>query len=924
MTTFKITLDGVEVEAREGETILEVATRNGRYVPTLCYDERLDPFGACRVCLVGVEGARGPVASCTTPCRPGMKVDTEDARAIRVAKGVVELVLSDYPLDRLALGDERNELRKVARHFGLEGSRYEGERHAHAPDERHPYIKMHLDECIVCGRCVRACDEVQGAFALAYAGRGFETKIVAGVDSSLAESSCVSCGACVSACPTGALDEAPFREVPAVARTVTTTCAYCGVGCRLEAHVREVPRDSGRVDSVVVAVDPALDGPANQGHTCVKGRFAHQFAIDRERLRHPLIRTGTGFREASWDEALELVASTLLRIKAAHGPDAIAGISSSRCTNEENYLLQKLMRAAVGTHNVDNCSRVCHSPSSFGLIRSLGKSGGTNSFADIDDAKVLFLTGANPTEAHPVVGARMKQAVLRGCKLIVADPRRIELAGLADVFLQMKPGSNVALFNAMASVIVEEGLVDRAFAEAWAEGLEPYLAFIEKYAPERVESITGVPAAKVREAARLYATGGAAGVWYGLGITEQSQGAPGVQTLVNLAILTGNLGRAGAGVNPLRGQNNVQGGSDSGALPSSFTMYQSVEDDAIARKFEAEWGVGLKRARGLMIPEMFDAAIAGALKALYVFGEDIAQTDPNTLHVERALRSLELLVCQEIFLSETAKLAHVVLPGSAFLEKTGTFTNAERRIQLVQAAATPPGEARQDFAILTELSRRLGYEMPTKTPSEVMDEMARLSPELAGVSYARLGRQGLQWPVPHEGHPGTRILFEGERDGRKFDTPSGKARLTAVDWAPPGEEIDREFPFVLVTGRQLAHYNAGTMTRRTANLELHPSDLAEVHPDDAARLGIEDGDEVEVASRRGAIRTFAKLTTRVAPGNLFLSFHFPEVRVNVLTSGNADAATKCPEYKVSAVRLAKIADGGGRARHGAAGMHHAG
>ncbi|MBI2394901.1 MAG: formate dehydrogenase subunit alpha [Deltaproteobacteria bacterium] len=912
--SFPIDIDGRTVTASAGETILDVARREGIFIPTLCFDERLHPFGACRVCMVGVEGARGPVAACTTPCREGMQVDTRDARAIRVAKGVVELVLSDFPVERLETEDKRNELQRVAAHFGLKTSRYQGERHAHAPDLRHPYIKLHLDECIVCGRCVRACDEVQGAFALAYSGRGFGTKIVAGLDTSLAESSCVSCGACVSACPTGALDEAPFRATAAVDRTVTTTCAYCGVGCRLEAHVR---------DDKVVAVDPALDGPANKGHTCVKGRFAHQFTVSDERLKNPLIRTSTGFRDASWDEALDLVASTMLRIKREHGPDAIAGISSSRCTNEENYLLMKLMRAAVGTHNVDNCSRVCHSPSSFGLIQGLGKSGGTNPFDDIERAKVIFVTGANPTEAHPVVGARIKQAVLGGARLIVSDPRRIELAGLADRYLQLRPGANVALFNALAHVIVEEGLHDRAFVEEWVEGVEPYFAFIQRYAPEAVEATTGVPAKLVREAARLYATGGAAAIFYGLGITEHSQGAPGVQCLVNLAILTGNLGKPGAGVNPLRGQNNVQGGSDSGSLPNVYSMYQPVTDEAAARKFEDAWGVKMKRKRGLMIPEMFDAAIDGRLRALYVFGEDVAHTDPNTTHVLKALTSLELLVCQEIFLSETAKLAHVVLPGSAFLEKTGTFTNAERRIQLVNAAARPPGDAWLDFDILRELSRRLGYEMAAKTPSEVMDEMARLSPDIAGVSYDRLGRSGLQWPVPHKDHPGTPMLFgDVGPDGRRFGTASGKARLSAVDWAPPGEEVDPEYPFILVTGRQLAHYNAGTMTRRTANLELHPSDLAEIHPDDAARLGVADGDEVEVASRRGSLRTFAKVTTRVAPGNLFMSFHFPELQVNLLTSSHADAATSCPEYKVSAVALRRIAAGEGRAKHGAHGIHH--
>jgi formate dehydrogenase alpha subunit len=907
---FEISLNGRVVLAHEGETILDVARREGEYVPTLCWDPRLSPFGACRVCLVGVEGARGPVASCTTPARAGMKVDLHDPLATRVARTTVELVLSDHPIERLAGREHRNELAKVASHFGLSSSRFSGARHAPPPDVRHPYLKMHMDECIVCGRCVRACDEIQGAFALSYAGRGFETRIVAGRDQALTESSCVSCGACASACPTGAIDEQAFRDRSDVDRTVTTVCAYCGVGCRLEAQVR---------DDVVVAVEPALDGPANKGHTCVKGRFAHQFAISEARLRTPLLRSSTGLREASWDEALSFLASELLRIKSAHGADAIAGVSSSRCTNEENFVMQKLMRAAIGTHNVDNCSRVCHSPSSFGLIQGLGLSGATGTFDDIEAASVLFVTGANPTEAHPVVGARIKQAVLNGAKLIVADPRRIELSRYAEHFLQLKPGSNVALFNALACAIVEEDAIDRAFLEAHVEGVEGYLEHVRALTPEKAEAITGVPAERVREAARTYARGGAANIVYGLGITEHTQGAPGVQCLVNLALLTGNLGKPGAGVSPLRGQNNVQGASDSGTLPNVFTMYQPVTNDAVARRFEAAWGVTMKRQRGLMIPEMFDAAIDGSLRAMLVFGEDIAQTDPNTHHVEKALRALELLACIEIFLSETAKLAHVVLPGAAFLEKTGTFTNAERRIQLVQAAATPPGQARREIDILVDLSERLGYAMPARTPAAVMDEMASLTPVIAGVSHARLGRTGLCWPVPSADHPGTRTLYEGG----VFPTPSGRARLTAIDWAPPGEEVDAEYPFVLITGRQLAHYNAGTMTRNTANLALHPLDLAEVHPDDAARLGIEDGDEVEVASRRGAVRTFARVSSRVAPGNLFMSFHFPEVKVNLLTSAHSDAATRCPEYKVSAVKLARVAAGGGRAPHGAVGMHHA-
>lgn len=890
-----LTIDGREVHASDRATILDVARREKIYVPTLCYDPRLAAFGACRVCLVGVAGARGPVAACTTPVRDGMVVDTRDEVAQRVARGVVELVLSDYPEAALsrdgvdpATGEDRNELRQVARHFGLEKSRFSGERHAYAKDDRHPYIKMDLNECIVCGRCVRACDEIQGTFALAYAGRGWGTKIVAGIDSSFADSACVSCGACVSTCPTGALDEAAFRAKESIDATVTTTCAYCGVGCSLDVHVR-----SGDV----VAIDPAMDGPSNLGHTCVKGRFAHQYARAKDRLTSPKLRRSDGtWRDATWDEAMGFVVDRLSAIKKAHGPDAIAFVSSSRCTNEENYVLMKLVRAAIGTNNVDNCSRVCHSPTSTGLIQSLGESGGTNSFEDIDHTACMFLTGANPTEGHPVVGARMKEARLRGAKLIVADPRRIELAALADVHLQLRPGTNVALYNALAHVILRDGLHDRAYLEARVDGFEAYAEHVRRYDPKTAEGITGVPAKLVEQAAHLYAESRPASIFYGLGVTEHAHGVAGVRCLANLALLTGNLGVRGGGSNPLRGQNNVQGSSDVGALPTYLTMYRKMENDAVRREFEAKWGVPIRPERGLMIPEMFDRAVKKELRAMYVFGEDIAQTDPNVHHVEEALASLELLVVHDIFENVTARFAHVLLPGSSFLEKTGTFTNAERRIQMVREAVPPPGEARRDLDILLDLSKRLGYPMPHRDAADVMDEIAELTPQWRGVSHARLGRQGLQWPVPAKDHPGTSVLY-----GERFGTPNGRANLFAVDWEPPGESASERFPFVLVTGRQLAHYNSGTQTRRTGNVELQPADLVEIHPDDARRLGVADGDVVEIESARGKVRTWACVTTRVAAGNVFLSFHFPEVKTNLLTSGNADALTKCPEYKVTAV-----------------------
>ncbi len=889
----RLQIDGQEYVASDRATILDVARRANIFIPTLCYDPKLAAFGACRVCMVGVKGARGPVAACTTPVREGMVVDTHDPIATRVAKGVVELVLSDYPDAALAREGDRNELRDVAAHFGLKNGRYQGERHAYAKDDRHPYIKVDMNECIVCGRCVRACDEVQGAFALAYAGRGFGTKIVAGMDSSFADSSCVSCGACVQTCPTGALDEEAFKLKETIDKTVTTTCAYCGVGCSLEVNVR---------GDHVVSIDPAAEGPSNVGHTCVKGRFAHQYARAADRLTAPLLRRTDGtWRETSWDEAYTFVASRMNDIKQKHGPDALAAISSSRCTNEENYLLMKLFRTAIGTNNIDNCSRVCHSPTSLGLIRSLGESGGSNSFADIDLTACILLTGANPTEGHPVVGARMKEAVLRGAKLIVIDPRRIELAQMADVYLQLRPGSNVAVYNGLAHVIIRDGLANQPFIDARTDGWQAYKDFIATYDPKKVEELSGVPAKDLERAAHLYAKSPPAGIHYGLGVTEQSQGVSGVRTLANLALLTGNFGVRGAGSNPLRGQNNVQGSSDVGALPTYLTMYRPMADDATRTQFEKKWNVTIKKERGLMIPEMFQSAIDGTLRGMYVFGEDIAQTDPNVHHVEKALRALDLLVVHDIFENVTAQFAHALLPGSAFLEKTGTFTNAERRVQLVNQAVPPPGDARRDLDILIQLSKHLGYEMPHKDAADVMDEIAELTPQMRGISHARLGTQGLQWPVPDKDHPGTPVLYE-----EQFLTANGRGVLFPVEWEPPGESASAELPFILITGRQLAHYNSGTQTRRTGNSELQPADLVEIHPGDAAELGILAGDMVEIASARGSVQTWACVTTRVARGNVFLSFHFPEVKTNLLTSGNADPGTKCPEYKVTAVSVRKV------------------
>jgi formate dehydrogenase major subunit len=675
--------------------------------------------------------------------------------------------------------------------------------------------------------------------------------------------------------------------------TTTTTCGYCGVGCRLEAH-----RSDGRIASI----SPAMDGPANKGHTCVKGRFAHQFARSRDRLTAPLIRESGGFRLASWDEAIARIADALGRIKSEHGPDAIAGLASSRATNEDCYVMQRLMRAAIGTHNIDNCSRVCHSPTSFALRKSFGMSGATGSFDDVEQAEVALLIGVNPTQGHPVVGARIKQAAIKGLKLVTADPRRIELADYGQLHLGMRPGTNAALLNGLAHVVIRDGLVNRDFVEARTEGYEELADLLEAYTPEAVEEITSVPADDLVAAAHMYATAERACILWGLGVTEHRYGSECVRMICNLALLTGNVGRPGAALLPLRGQNNVQGSSDHGALPDTFTDYRHVSDEAVASQFEERWGVEMKREPGMKIPEMFDAAVEGRLKAMYIFGEDVAQTDPDTAHVEHALDSLDFLVCQDIFENETTKHADVILPASSFLEKTGTFTNAERRVQLVQAANDPPGAARTDFEILTTVSKALGYDMGYETPSDVMDEIAELTPRYAGISHERVGRGGLQWPVAPDGTD-TPILYEDE-----FSLPGGRAQFAAIPYKPPGDSADDEFPLILVTGRRLEHYNAGTMTRRTGNLRLMSSDWLEVHPDDATALGLRDGETVTVRSRRGQIELPVQVTPRIEQGHVFTAFHFPEVRTNLLIGQSSDVNTSCPEYKVVAVAIQPAGD----------------
>jgi formate dehydrogenase major subunit len=897
-------IDGLSVTVPAGTSIMRAAAGRDVNIPKLCATDSLEPFGSCRLCLVEIEGRRGFPASCTTPVEPGMKVRTQSPKLQDLRRNVMELYISDHPLDCLTCAANGDcELQDMAGVTGLREVRYgfEGENHIKsAKDESNPYFTYDPSKCIVCNRCVRACEETQGTFALTISGRGFEARVSAGQDQPFMDSECVSCGACVAACPTATLQEKSVIEMGQPEHAVVTTCAYCGVGCAFKAEMK---------GGEVVRMTPYKDGLANEGHACVKGRFAWGYATHKERITKPMIRSKITdpWREVSWDEALDYAASEFRRIQAKYGRDAIGGITSSRCTNEETYLVQKLVRAAFGNNNVDTCARVCHSPTGYGLKQTLGESAGTQTFKSIEHADVILVMGANPTDGHPVFASRLKRRVREGAKLIVIDPRRIDIVDgphvKAAYHLPLRPGTNVAMVNALAHVIVTEGLLaeafiaerceDRAFAQ-WRD----FVALPEN-SPEAVSVVTGVPAGQIRGAARLYATGGNAAIYYGLGVTEHAQGSTTVMGIANLAMATGNVGREGVGVNPLRGQNNVQGSCDMGSFPHELPGYRHVSDTWVREQFEAAWGVTLQAEPGLRIPNMFDAAIHGSFKGLYCQGEDIVQSDPNTQHVAAAMEAMECIVVQDIFLNETAKYAHVLLPGTTFLEKDGTFTNAERRISRVRRVMAPlPGMA--DWEVTIALAKRLGYEMPYAHPSQIMDEIARLTPTFRGVSYARLDEAGsLQWPCNDEAPDGTPIMHV---DG----FVRGKGRFIITRYVPTDEKVTPRYPLLLTTGRILSQYNVGAQTRRTHNVLWHDEDRLEIHPHDAQERGIKDNDWVGIRSRAGETVLRAVLSERMQPGVVYTTFHFPESGANVITTDNSDWATNCPEYKVTAVQVLPV------------------
>jgi formate dehydrogenase major subunit len=897
--TVSLEVDGLPVTVPEGTSVLRAAALSGIEIPKLCATDSLEPFGSCRLCLVEIDGKRGTPASCTTPVAEGMTVHTQTPRLEKLRQGVMELYISDHPLDCLTCSANGDcELQDMSGAVGLRQVRYgyEGQNHLdEQKDTSNPYFDFDPSKCIACSRCVRACGEVQGTFALTIEGRGFESKVSAGAGEQFLDSECVSCGACVQACPTATLQEKSVVNLGMPSRTVLTTCAYCGVGCSFKAELR---------GDELVRMVPYKDGGANEGHSCVKGRFAFGYATHPDRVLKPMLREKITdeWREVDWDTAIGHVAEKMREVQARYGVGAIGGITSSRCTDEEVYVVQKMVRAAFGNNNVDTCARVCHSPTGYGLKQTFGTSAGTQDFRSVAQADVIMVIGANPTDAHPVFASRMKRRLREGAKLIVLDPRRIDLVRSPHIgaahHLKVTPGTNVAIVNALAHVVVTEGLADRSFVDERCEEFDAWAEFIAlpENSPEATEEITGVPAEDVRAAARLYATGGNGAIYYGLGVTEHSQGSTMVMGMANLAMATGNIGREGVGVNPLRGQNNVQGSCDMGSFPHELAGYRHISDDAVRTVFEDLWGRELLSEPGLRIPNMFDAAVDGTFRALFVQGEDIAQSDPNTNHVTAALAAMDLVVVQDLFLNETAKFAHVFLPGTSFLEKDGTFINAERRINRVRPVMAPK-TGKHEWEIVCEIAQAMGYPMHYGHPREIMDEIAALTPTFAGVSFDKLDKLGsVQWPCNDKAPEGTPIMHV---DG----FVRGKGRFVTTPFVPTTERSTRRFPLILTTGRILSQYNVGAQTRRTANVAWHPEDVLEIHPHDAEVRGISAGDEVTLSSRVGETSLHAVLSDRMPLGVVYTTFHHPVTGANVVTTENSDWATNCPEYKVTAVQV---------------------
>ncbi len=897
MSDVAVTINGMKLYGRAGQTILELALENGIDIPNLCHDPRLAPAGACRLCLVDVEGQRGPVTACTFGISPDMVVRTETDEIRELRKTVLELLFYEHR-GACTTCDKNGSclLQKYAYEYQLDESVFT------APSESEPAenyttgneaIEYDAGKCIRCGRCIRICEEVQMDSALTFKDRASGVEVSTFFDIPLNDSTCELCGQCISTCPTGALYERRAKgrgQCKDLVRT-RTTCPYCGVGCQIDLNVN---------NNNIVRVTSPVGVIPNDGNLCVKGRFGMDFVASDERLTTPLIKRKGKFEQATWDEAIELVAEKLGEIKAAHGADSIGGLSSAKCTNEDNYVFQKFIRAAIGTNNVDHCARLCHASTVVGLVRAFGSGAMTNSIDELKDAGCIFVIGSNTTEAHPVIGLGIKEAVVKnGCDLVVADPREIDLVRFAKLYVAQKPGTDVALVNAMMNVIIAEGLHDKQFIEERTEDFEKMAEVVKDFTPEKAEGITTIPAEKIRQIARIYANASSSSIIYSMGITQHTTGTDNVLSLANLAMLTGNVGKESAGVNPLRGQNNVQGACDLGALPNVYPGYQSVEDEKIRAKFEKAWGKELSAKKGLTVVEMLHAVETGDIKAIYIMGENPALSDPNLNRTRKALDAVDFLVVQDIFLSETAKYADVVLPSVCFAEKNGTFTNTERRVQRVREAVAPPGQARGDWQILCEVATKMGYPMDYDCAGKIMDEIASLTPIYGGMSFERIDSVGLQWPCPDKSHPGTKYLHKG-----KFTR--GKGKFHPVEFKDPAELPSKKFPFVLSTGRLLYQFHTGTMTRKSSAInQVSPTGFVEIHSEDAKKLDIADGQTVEVATIRGKVTTLAKVTPNIGRGWLFMPFHFREGPANMLTIDALDPLAKIPEYKVCAATIRK-------------------